>query len=59
MVALDMLRSFIEYGVAMSRWVWNSIGQITDHRSKVLQKLREYGAPSFDQDFIIWLAQKA
>ncbi len=31
----------------------------TDHRSTILQKLHEYGAPTFDQDFIIWLAQKA
>lgn len=28
----------------------------TDHRSTVLQKLTEYGAPTFDQDFIMWLA---
>ncbi len=27
----------------------------TDHRSIVLQKLTELGAPTFDQDFIIWL----
>ena len=27
----------------------------TDHRSTVLQKLTEFGAPTFDQDFIIWL----
>ena len=31
----------------------------TDHRSTVLQKLHEYGAPTFDQDFIIWLAETA
>lgn len=30
----------------------------TDHRSTVLQKLSEYGAPTFDQDFILWLAGK-
>jgi uncharacterized damage-inducible protein DinB len=29
----------------------------TDHRSTILQKLQEYGAPTFDQDFIIWLAR--
>ena len=28
----------------------------TDHRSTILQKLHEYGAPTFDQDFIIWRA---
>ncbi len=31
----------------------------TDHRSTVLQKLNNYGAPTFDQDFIIWLAKRA
>ncbi len=30
----------------------------TDHRSTVLQKLHDYGAPTFDQDFIIWLAKR-
>ena len=27
----------------------------TDHRSTVLQRLTELGAPTFDQDFIMWL----
>lgn len=27
----------------------------TDHRSTVLQKLTELGAPTFEQDFIMWL----
>ena len=27
----------------------------TDHRSTVLQRLHEFGAPTFDQDFIMWL----
>lgn len=27
----------------------------TDHRSTVLQRLTELGAPTFDQDFILWL----
>ena len=27
----------------------------TDHRSTVLQKLTEFGAPNFDQDFMTWL----
>jgi uncharacterized damage-inducible protein DinB len=31
----------------------------TDHRSTVMQKLHTYGAPTFDQDFILWLAEKA
>jgi uncharacterized damage-inducible protein DinB len=30
----------------------------TDHRSTVLQKLTEFGAPTFDQDFIIWLSRR-
>jgi uncharacterized damage-inducible protein DinB len=30
----------------------------TDHRSTVLQKLHEFGAPTFDQDFIYWLSSK-
>jgi uncharacterized damage-inducible protein DinB len=30
----------------------------TDHRSTVLQKLNEFGAPTFDQDFISWLWKK-
>ena len=28
----------------------------TDHRSTILQKLHELGAPTFDQDYILWLA---
>ena len=27
----------------------------TDHRATVLQRLNEFGAPSFGQDFILWL----
>ena len=27
----------------------------TDHRATILQKLHEYGAPTFDQDFVLWL----
>lgn len=30
----------------------------TDHRSTVLQKLTELSAPTFDQDFILWLRDK-
>jgi uncharacterized damage-inducible protein DinB len=30
----------------------------TDHRSTVLQKLTEYGAPTFDQDLVFWLWSK-
>ena len=30
----------------------------TDHRATVLQRLNEFGAPSFGQDFILWLWEK-
>jgi uncharacterized damage-inducible protein DinB len=30
----------------------------TDHRATVLQKLDDLGAPTFDQDFILWLWSK-
>jgi uncharacterized damage-inducible protein DinB len=30
----------------------------TDHRATVLQRLHEFGAPTFDQDFILWLWSK-
>ena len=83
---LELIKTFIEYHIDMSRRVWDSINQITDeqfladdaysrgsirnlmvhlvnhgtdHRSTVLQKLTELGAPTFDQDFIIWLWSKS
>ncbi len=31
----------------------------TDHRATVLQKLQEKGVPTFDQDLIIWIAERA
>ena len=39
------------------RWqvILHIINHGTDHRSTVLQRLHEFGAPTFDQDFIIWL----
>lgn len=39
------------------RWVvlLHIINHGTDHRATVLQKLTEIGAPTFDQDFIMWL----
>lgn len=42
------------------RWqvLLHMINHGTDHRSTVLQKLHELGAPTFDQDFIIWLENK-
>ncbi len=40
-----------------SRWqvILHIINHGTDHRSTVLQRLNEFGAPTFDQDFIMWL----
>lgn len=39
------------------RWqvLLHMINHGTDHRSTVLQRLHELGAPTFDQDFIFWL----
>jgi uncharacterized damage-inducible protein DinB len=39
------------------RWqvLLHIINHGTDHRSTVLQRLHEFGAPTFDQDFIYWL----
>ena len=39
------------------RWqiLLHIINHGTDHRSTVLQRLHEFGAPTFDQDFIMWL----
>jgi len=42
------------------RWevLMHLVNHGTDHRSTVLQKLTEFGAPTFDQDFSIWLAKR-
>lgn len=42
------------------RWqvLLHIINHGTDHRSTVLQRLHEYGAPTFDQDFILWLWER-
>lgn len=39
------------------RWqvLHHMVNHGTDHRATVLQKLHEYGAPTFGQDFILWL----
>ena len=44
-------------GVPNPRWAvtLHIINHGTDHRATVLQKLTEFGAPTFDQDFIMWL----
>jgi uncharacterized damage-inducible protein DinB len=49
----------IEYPVDIPspRWqvLLHMINHGTDHRSTVLQRLHEFGAPTFDQDLIFWL----
>jgi uncharacterized damage-inducible protein DinB len=42
------------------RWqvILHIINHGTDHRSTVLQRLHEFGAPTFDQDFIMWMWSK-
>ena len=39
------------------RWqvLLHIINHRTDHRATVLQRLHEFGAPTFDQDFIMWM----
>lgn len=46
--------------ISNPRWqvLLHLINHGTDHRSTVLQRLHEFGAPTFDQDFIIWLWRK-
>ena len=43
--------------IAEPRWqvLLHMINHGTDHRSTVLQRLHEFGAPTFNQDFIMWL----
>ncbi len=42
------------------RWqiLMHLVNHGTDHRATVLQKLQEYGAPTFDQDLILWLWER-
>ena len=44
--------------IPMPRWqvLLHLVNHGTDHRSTVLQQLHIMGAPTFDQDFILWLA---
>ena len=46
--------------ISNPRWqvLLHLINHGTDHRSTVLQRLHEFGAPTFDQDFILWLWRK-
>ena len=43
-----------------TRWqvLLHMINHGTDHRSTILQKLHEFSAPTFDQDFFFWLRTK-
>ena len=43
--------------IAEPRWqiLLHIINHGTDHRSTVLHRLHEFGAPTFDQDLVIWL----
>jgi uncharacterized damage-inducible protein DinB len=44
-------------GLPNPRWqiLLHLVNHGTDHRATVLQRLAEFGAPTFDQDFILWL----
>ena len=46
--------------VAEPRWqiLLHLVNHGTDHRATVLQQLHEFGAPTFPQDFIIWLWER-
>lgn len=43
-----------------SRWqvLLHMINHGTDHRSTILQRLHELGAPTFEQDFYFWLRSR-
>jgi uncharacterized damage-inducible protein DinB len=43
--------------ISNPRWqvLLHMINHGTDHRSTILQKLHEFSAPTFDQDFIMWV----
>jgi uncharacterized damage-inducible protein DinB len=43
--------------ISNPRWqvLLHIINHGTDHRSPVLQRLHEFGGPTFDKDFVIWL----
>lgn len=44
-------------GIPSPRWqiLLHLVNHGSDHRATVLQKLQEFGAPTFDQDFITWV----
>jgi uncharacterized damage-inducible protein DinB len=43
--------------ISNPRWqvLLHIINHGTDHRSTILQRLHEFSAPTFDQDFIMWV----
>ena len=47
-------------GIPNPRWqiLLHLVNHGTDHRATILQRLTEFGAPTFDQDFILWLWNK-
>ncbi len=51
MSAIDMVRTLIDYHILVNHG--------TDHRATILQRPQECDAPTFDQDFILWLWEKA
>ncbi len=44
-------------GIPAPRWVilLHIANHGTDHRATILQKLNAFGAPTFDQDYVLWL----
>ncbi|HEX8993158.1 MAG TPA: DinB family protein [Anaerolineales bacterium] len=46
--------------VPAPRWqvLLHLVNHGTDHRATVLQKLHDFGAPTFEQDFILWMWEK-
>ena len=46
--------------IPVPRWtvLLHIVNHGTDHRSTVLQKLHEVGAPTFDQEFMTWLLNR-
>jgi uncharacterized damage-inducible protein DinB len=47
-------------GLPGPRWqiLLHLVNHGTDHRAQVLRLLTDFGAPTFDQDFILWLAKR-
>jgi len=47
-------------GLSATRWqvLVHQVNHGTDHRATVLQKLHAIGAPTFGQDYILWLWKK-